>query len=149
MNDLAGGDTTTAIILACEMIETAMLAVAFGANPVSVEKGMDVPVKDLVKVLKKNSFPVKGKDDIKAVASISAGNDEYVGNLIAETIENVGSDGVISLESSWTSDTCMIIEGMKGSNRVAILCKPSGSHACINFSTFSLLLMHGYIFFSL
>ncbi|KAI5569796.1 hypothetical protein BDE02_12G101100 [Populus trichocarpa] len=129
MNDLAGGDTTTAIILACEMIETAMLAVAFGANPVSVKKGMDVPVKDLVKVLKKNSFPVKGKDDIKAVASISAGNDEYVGNLIAETIENVGSDGVISLESSSTSDTCMIIEGMKGSNRVAILCKPSGSHA--------------------
>ncbi|KAL3575641.1 hypothetical protein D5086_023742 [Populus alba] len=49
MNDLAGDDTTTAIILACEMIETAMLAVAFGANPVSVKKGMDVPVKDLVK----------------------------------------------------------------------------------------------------
>lgn len=51
MNDLAGDDTTTAIILACEMIETAMLAVAFGANTVSVKKGMDVPVKDLVKRL--------------------------------------------------------------------------------------------------
>lgn len=95
------------------MIETAMLVVAFGANPVSVKKGMDVPVKDLVKVLKNNSFPVKGKDRIKAVASISAGNDEYVGNFIAETIEEVGSDGVISLESSSTSGTSVIIEGMK------------------------------------
>jgi chaperonin GroEL (HSP60 family) len=50
------------------MIETAMLAVAFGANTVSVKKGMDVPVKDLVKVLKKNSFPVKGRDDIKGLS---------------------------------------------------------------------------------
>uniref|UniRef100_A0A6N2MAN1 Uncharacterized protein n=1 Tax=Salix viminalis TaxID=40686 RepID=A0A6N2MAN1_SALVM len=75
---------------------------------------MDMTVKELIKVLKKNSFPVKGKDDIKAVASISAGNDEFVGNLIAETIEKIGSDGVISLESSSTSDTSVIIEeGMK------------------------------------
>ena len=66
MNDL---DTSTGIILACEMVETAMLVVAFGANPVSVKKGMDVPVKDLVKVLKKNSFPVKGKDHIKGFSS--------------------------------------------------------------------------------
>uniref|UniRef100_A0A6N2M711 Uncharacterized protein n=1 Tax=Salix viminalis TaxID=40686 RepID=A0A6N2M711_SALVM len=91
-----------------------MLAVTFGANPVLVRKGMDMTVKELIKVLKKNSFPVKGKDDIKAVASISAGNDEFVGNLIAETIEKIGSDGVISLESSSTSDTSVIIEeGMK------------------------------------
>ncbi|KAL9338317.1 hypothetical protein Peur_070086 [Populus x canadensis] len=114
MNDMAGDGTTTAIILAREMIKTGMLAVSFGANPVFVKKGMDMAVKELVKVLKKNSFPVKGKDDIKAVASISAGNDEFVGNLIAETIEKIGSDGVISLESSSTSDTSVIIEeGMK------------------------------------
>ncbi|KAJ6410624.1 hypothetical protein OIU84_007383 [Salix udensis] len=114
MNDMAGDGTTTAIILAREMIKTGMLAVTFGANPVLVKKGMDMTVKELVKVLKKNSFPVKGKDDIKAVASISAGNDEFVGNLIAETIEKIGSDGVISLESSSTSDTSVIIEeGMK------------------------------------
>lgn len=114
MNDMAGDGTTTAIILAREMIKTGMLAVTFGANPVFVKKGMDMAVKELVKVLKKNSFPVKGKDDIKAVASISAGNDEFVGNLIAETIEKIGSDGVISLESSSTSDTFVIIEeGMK------------------------------------
>ncbi|KAJ6688594.1 CHAPERONIN 60 SUBUNIT ALPHA 2 CHLOROPLASTIC [Salix koriyanagi] len=114
MNDMAGDGTTTAIILAREMIKTGMLAVTFGANPVLVKKGMEMTVKELVKVLKKNSFPVKGKDDIKAVASISAGNDEFVGNLIAETIEKIGSDGVISLESSSTSDTSVIIEeGMK------------------------------------
>ncbi|KAJ6410868.1 hypothetical protein OIU84_007593 [Salix udensis] len=114
MNDMAGDGTTTAIILAREMIKTGMLAVTFGANPVLVKKGMETTVKELVKVLKKNSFPVKGKDDIKAVASISAGNDEFVGNLIAETIEKIGSDGVISLESSSTSDTSVIIEeGMK------------------------------------
>ncbi|KAL3577563.1 hypothetical protein D5086_019067 [Populus alba] len=114
MNDMAGDGTTTAIILAREMIKTGMLAVSFGANPVFVKKGMDMAVKELVKVLKKNSFPVKGKDDIKAVASISAGNDEFVGNLIDETIEKIGSDGVISLESSSTSDTFVIIEeGMK------------------------------------
>ncbi|XP_011000174.1 PREDICTED: chaperonin 60 subunit alpha 2, chloroplastic-like [Populus euphratica] len=114
MNDMAGDGTTTAIILAREMIKTGMLAVSFGANPVFVKKGMDMAVKELVKVLKKNSVPVKGKDDIKAVASISAGNDEFVGNLIAETIEKIGSDGVISLESSSTSDTSVIIEeGMK------------------------------------
>ncbi|KAJ6294475.1 hypothetical protein OIU76_022531 [Salix suchowensis] len=117
MNDMAGDGTTTAIILAREMIKTGMLAVTFGANPVLVKKGMEMTVKELVKVLKKNSFPVKGKDDIKrslSVASISAGNDEFVGNLIAETIEKIGSDGVISLESSSTSDTSVIIEeGMK------------------------------------
>lgn len=114
MNDMAGDGTTTAIILAREMIKTGMLAVSFGANPVFVKKGMDMAVKELVKVLKKNSFPVKGKDDIKAVASISAGNDEFVGNLIDETIEKIRSDGVISLESSSTSDTFVIIEeGMK------------------------------------
>ncbi|KAL3570203.1 hypothetical protein D5086_027452, partial [Populus alba] len=106
MNDMAGDGTTTAIILAREMIKTGMLAVTFGANPVFVKKGMDMAVKELVKVLKKNSF--------SSVASISAGNDEFVGNLIAETIEKIGSDGVISLESSSTSDTFVIIEeGMK------------------------------------
>lgn len=67
MNDLAGDGTTTAIILAREMIKTGMLAVAFGANPVSLKKGMDATVKELIKLLKQNSFPVKGKEDIKGL----------------------------------------------------------------------------------
>ncbi|KAK9267084.1 hypothetical protein L1049_009502 [Liquidambar formosana] len=113
-NDSAGDGTTTAIILARAMIKSGLLAVAFGANPISLKKGMDKTVKELVRVLKKKSFPVKGRDDIKAVASISAGNDEFVGNLIAEAIDKIGPDGVISLESSSSSETSVIVEeGMK------------------------------------
>ncbi|XP_010540667.1 PREDICTED: chaperonin 60 subunit alpha 2, chloroplastic isoform X2 [Tarenaya hassleriana] len=114
MNDSAGDGTTTAIILAREMIKSGLWAIAFGANPVSLKKGMNKTVKELVKVLKKRSIPVKGKSDIKAVASISAGNDEFVGNLIAEAMEKIGPDGVISIESSSSSETSVIIEeGMK------------------------------------
>lgn len=114
MNDLAGDGTTTAIILAREMIKSGLLAVSFGADPVSLKKGMDKTVKELIKILKKKSIPVQGKDDIKAVAMISSGNDEYVGNLIAEAIEKIGPDGVISIESSKSSETSVIIEeGMK------------------------------------
>lgn len=70
MNDLAGDGTTTAIVLARAMIKSGALAVAFGANPISLRKGMDKTVKELVKVLKKKSVPVKGRDDIKGVASL-------------------------------------------------------------------------------
>ncbi|KAJ1393398.1 TCP-1-like chaperonin intermediate domain superfamily [Sesbania bispinosa] len=105
MNDLAGDGTSTAIILARAMIKSGLLAVAFGANPISLKKGMEKTVKDLVKFLKKRSVPVEGRDHIKAVASISAGNDEYVGNLIAEAIQKIGSDGVISIQSSSSSET--------------------------------------------
>ncbi|XP_050262028.1 chaperonin 60 subunit alpha 2, chloroplastic-like isoform X7 [Quercus robur] len=114
MNDLAGDGTTTAIVLAQAMIKSGMLAVAFGANLVSLNKGMNKTVKELVKVLKKKSVLVRGRDDIKAVATISSGNDEFVGNLIAEAIEKIGPDGVISIESSSSFETSVIIEeGMK------------------------------------
>uniref|UniRef100_A0A0R0JAV7 Uncharacterized protein n=1 Tax=Glycine max TaxID=3847 RepID=A0A0R0JAV7_SOYBN len=114
MNELAGDGTSTAIILARAMIESGLLAVAFGANPISLKKGMEKTVKELVKFLKERSVPVEGREHIRAVASISAGNDEYVGNLIAEAMEKIGSDGVISIESSSSSETSVIIEeGMK------------------------------------
>ncbi|WJX44504.1 hypothetical protein P8452_31470 [Trifolium repens] len=114
MNDLAGDGTSTAIILARAMIKSGLLAVAFGANPIAMKKGMEKTVKELVKFLKKRSIPVEGRDHIKAVASISAGNDEYVGNLIAEAIEKIGFDGVITIESSSSSETSVVIEeGMK------------------------------------
>ncbi|KAL6992078.1 hypothetical protein U1Q18_010189 [Sarracenia purpurea var. burkii] len=116
-NDLAGDGTTTAIILAREMIKAGLLAVAFGANPVSLKKGMDKTVKELVKVLKTKSCPVKGRDDIKAIASISAKNDDFIGNLIADAVDNIGPDGVISIESSSSSETSVMVEeGMKGLN---------------------------------
>ena len=64
-NDSAGDGTTTAIILAREMIKSGLLAVSFGANPICLKKGMDKTVKELVKVLKEKSFPVKGSDEIR------------------------------------------------------------------------------------
>ncbi|CAM8932988.1 unnamed protein product [Rhodiola kirilowii] len=113
-NDSAGDGTTTAIILARALIEYGLLAVSFGANPLSVKIGMDKTVKGLVKILKDRTIPVEGKIDIKAVASVSAGNNEFVGNIIAETIEKIGPDGVISIESSSSSETFVIVEeGMK------------------------------------
>ncbi|KAI4303585.1 hypothetical protein MLD38_039194 [Melastoma candidum] len=114
MNDLAGDGTTTAIVLARALIKYGLLAISFGADPVSVKRGMDVTVKGLVGILKEKSFPVKEKNHVKAVASISAGNDDFVGNLIAEAIGRIGPDGVISIESSSSSDTFLIVEeGMK------------------------------------
>nr|GMD26313.1 chaperonin 60 subunit alpha 2, chloroplastic-like [Ipomoea batatas] len=96
------------------MIKAGLLAASYGANPVSLKSGMERTVKELVEVLKKSSFPVKGYDDIKAVASISSGNDEFIGNLIADAIEKIGSDGVIFIESSSSTETSIIVEeGMK------------------------------------
>ncbi|KAK1350647.1 hypothetical protein POM88_054636 [Heracleum sosnowskyi] len=117
-NDSAGDGTTTAIILAREIIKSGLVAVAFGANPVSLKNGMEKTVKELVKILKEKSLPITGSDDIKAIASISAGNDEFIGSLIAETINKIGPDGIISIESSSSSETFVIVEeGMKDGSR--------------------------------
>ncbi|RVX02664.1 Chaperonin 60 subunit alpha 2, chloroplastic [Vitis vinifera] len=114
-NDVAGDGTTTAIILAREMIKSGLLVVAFGANPIGLKKGMDKTVKELVRNC---NMLIKGNLEMNllsaAVASISAGNDDFVGNLIAEAIDKIGPDGVISIESSSSSETSVIIEeGMK------------------------------------
>ncbi|KAK1384491.1 hypothetical protein POM88_022226 [Heracleum sosnowskyi] len=80
----------------------------------SLKNGMEKTVKELVKILKEKSLPITGSDDIKAIASISAGNDEFIGSLIAETINKIGPDGIISIESSSSSETSVIVEeGMK------------------------------------
>ncbi|KAL1538463.1 chaperonin 60 subunit alpha 2, chloroplastic [Salvia divinorum] len=113
-NGSAGDGTTTAILLAREMIRYGLLAITNGANPVSLKKGMERTVEELVKVLSEKSYAVRGSDEIKAIASLSSGNDEYIGNLIAEAIEKIGPDGVISIESSSSSETSVIVdEGMK------------------------------------
>ncbi|KAL2494104.1 Chaperonin 60 subunit alpha 2 [Forsythia ovata] len=113
-NNSAGDGTTTAIVLAREMVRAGLLAITYGANPVSLKRGMDKTVKELIRILKEKSYAVKGIDDIKAVASISAGNDVFVGDLIAETVNKIGPDGVISIESSSSSETSVLIEeGMK------------------------------------
>ncbi|KAG9438914.1 hypothetical protein H6P81_019079 [Aristolochia fimbriata] len=113
-NDSAGDGTTTAIILAREMVNFGMLAVASGANPMSLKRGIDKTVFELVEVLKRQCRPVRGREDIRAVASISAGNDDFVGNLIADAIDKIGVDGVISIQSSSTFETTIEVEeGMK------------------------------------
>ncbi|XP_020531618.1 chaperonin 60 subunit alpha 1, chloroplastic isoform X2 [Amborella trichopoda] len=113
-NDAAGDGTTTAIILGREMIRLGLLALALGANPVALKKGIDRTVHELVKVLRSKCRSIKGREDIKAVASISAGNDDVIGNMIAEAIDKIGANGIISIESSSSFETCLQIEeGMK------------------------------------
>ncbi|XP_042511897.1 ruBisCO large subunit-binding protein subunit alpha [Macadamia integrifolia] len=109
-NDSAGDGTTTASVLAREIIKLGLLNVTSGANPVSIKKGIDKTVQGLVEELEKKARAVKGSDDIKAVASISAGNDEVIGTMIADAIDKVGSDGVLSIESSSSFETTVDVE---------------------------------------
>eukprot|EP00250_Pteridium_aquilinum_P012836 c20975_g1_i1 orf=270-2078(+) len=109
-NDSAGDGTTTASVLARELIRLGLLNVTSGANPIAVKKGIDKTVAALVEELKKKSRPVKGREDIKAVASISAGNDDAIGTMIADAIDKVGPDGVLSIESSSSFETSVTVE---------------------------------------
>nr|AFK45390.1 unknown [Lotus japonicus] len=109
-NDSAGDGTTTASVLAREIIKLGLLSVTSGANPVSLKRGIDKTVAALIEELEKKARPVKGGDDIKAVASISAGNDELIGHMIAEAIGKVGPDGVLSIESSSSFETTVEVE---------------------------------------
>ncbi|KAM3318703.1 hypothetical protein ACQJBY_036081 [Aegilops geniculata] len=109
-NDSAGDGTTTASVLAREIIKLGLLSVTSGANPVSIKKGIDKTVQSLVEELEKKSRPVKGSGDIKAIAAISAGNDDFIGTMIAEAINKVGPDGVLSIESSSSFETTVEVE---------------------------------------
>ncbi|KAF8395253.1 hypothetical protein HHK36_019195 [Tetracentron sinense] len=109
-NDSAGDGTTTASVLAREIIKLGLLSVTSGANPVSIKKGIDKTVQGLVEELEKKARPVTGRDDIKAVAFISAGNDELIGSMIADAIDKVGPDGVLSIESSSSFETTVDVE---------------------------------------
>ena len=112
-NDVAGDGTTTATVLAQSMIKEGVKNVAAGADPMAMKRGIDKAVKSAVEELKKISVPVNGKEDIARVASISANNDE-VGELIAEAMEKVSKDGVITIEESKTSNTELnVVEGMQ------------------------------------
>ncbi|KAK4856390.1 hypothetical protein QYF36_017019 [Acer negundo] len=109
-NDSAGDGTTTASVLAREIIKLGLLGVTSGANPVSVKRGIDKTVLGLVEELEKRARPVKGRNDIKAVATISAGNDDLIGTMIADAIDKVGPDGVLSIESSSSFETTVEVE---------------------------------------
>ena len=112
-NDVAGDGTTTATVLAQSMIKEGVKNVAAGADPMAIKRGMDKAVNSAVEGLKEISSDVNGKDDIARVASISANNEE-IGNLIAEAMEKVSKDGVITIEESKTSNTELnVVEGMQ------------------------------------
>ena len=112
-NDVAGDGTTTAAVLAQAIVNEGMRNFAAGANPVILKKGIFKAVDTAVEGLKKLSKPVDGKGDIAKVASISAG-DEQVGQLIADAMEKVGRDGVITVEESQTMHTELsVVEGMQ------------------------------------
>lgn len=112
-NDVAGDGTTTATLLAQAMIREGMRNVAAGANPMVLKRGIELVVKELVNGIQEQSTPVEGKDAIAQVASISAG-DEEVGQLIADAMEKVGKDGVITVEESKGMGTHLsVVEGMQ------------------------------------
>ncbi|MDD4657686.1 MAG: chaperonin GroEL [Eubacteriales bacterium] len=111
--DVAGDGTTTATILAQAIIREGIKNVTAGANPMILRKGIEKAVKTVVDEIKKISKPIKGRDDIARVAAISA-DDEEVGQLIAEAMEKVGKDGVITVEESKGFGTSLkIVEGMQ------------------------------------
>ena len=112
-NDTAGDGTTTATLLAQALIREGMKNVAAGANPMVLRKGIQKAVDKTVEVVVKNSQKISGTDDIARVATVSS-SDENVGKLIAEAMEKVKTDGVITVEESKTAETmCDVVEGMQ------------------------------------
>ena len=112
-NDIAGDGTTTATVLAQAMIKEGVKNVAAGGDPMAIKRGMDKAVNKAVEEIKLISSNVNGKEDIARVASISANNRE-IGDLIADAMEKVSKDGVITIEESKTSSTYVdVVEGMQ------------------------------------
>ena len=112
-NDAAGDGTTTATLLAQALVREGMKNVAAGANPMVVKRGIQSAVDTAVKTIVEHAQKVSGSDDIARVGTVSSGNEE-VGKLIAEAMEKVSADGVITLEESKTAETYSeVVEGMQ------------------------------------
>ena len=112
-NDVAGDGTTTATLLAQSIVHEGLKNVTAGANPMVMRKGIEKAVSAAVEAIKANSQTVNGSDDIARVGTVSSG-DEAVGKLIAEAMEKVGTDGVITIEESKTAETGLeVVEGMQ------------------------------------
>ncbi len=113
-SDVAGDGTTTATVLAEAIYREGQKNVTAGANPMALKRGIDKAVERVVAELKKLSTPTKGKKEISQVATISANNDPTIGNLIAEAMEKVGKDGVITVEEAKGMETNLdVVEGMQ------------------------------------
>ncbi|MEE8062076.1 MAG: chaperonin GroEL [Gemmatimonadales bacterium] len=113
-SDLAGDGTTTATVLAQAIYREGLRNVTAGANPMELKRGVDKAVENIVKQLAKMSVPTSGKQEIAQVGTISANNDPEIGNLIAEAMEKVGKDGVITVEEAKGLETTLeTVEGMQ------------------------------------
>jgi chaperonin GroEL len=113
-NDDAGDGTTTATVLAQSVINAGLKSVTAGANPMDVKRGIDAAAGQVVAHLRAQSDPVAGKERIQQVATISANNDDAVGELIADAFEKVGQDGVITVEEARGIETHLdVVEGMQ------------------------------------
>jgi len=113
-SDVAGDGTTTATVLAQAIYREGLKNVTAGANPMDLKRGIDISVAKIVEFLKTLSKPVEGRTEIAQVGSISANNDQTIGNLIADAMEKVGKDGVITVEESKSAETNLeVVEGMQ------------------------------------
>jgi len=113
-SDIAGDGTTTATVLAQAIFKEGLKNVTAGANPMGLKRGIDAAVEAVVAELKKLSKSTKDKKEIAQVASIASNNDKAIGNLIAEAMEKVGKDGVITVEESKSAETVLdVVEGMQ------------------------------------
>ncbi len=113
-SDVAGDGTTTATVLAEAIFNEGLRAVVSGINPMLMKRGIEKAVDDVVEKLKKMSIPVKSKKDMEAVASVASNNDVEIGRIIAEAMERVGKDGVITVEEGKALETTLeFVEGMQ------------------------------------
>ena len=113
-SDVAGDGTTTATVLAQAIYREGIKMVAAGASPMDLKRGMDAAVEAVVRKLKKLSKPTKDKKEIAQVGTISANNDSTIGNIIAEAMEKVGKEGVITVEEAKAMETSLdVVEGMQ------------------------------------
>ena len=113
-SDIAGDGTTTATVLAQAIFREGLKNVTAGANPMGLKRGIEAAVEAVTDELKKLSKSTKDKKEIAQVATIASNNDKTIGNLIAEAMEKVGKDGVITVEESKSADTVLdVVEGMQ------------------------------------
>ena len=113
-SDTAGDGTTTATVLAQAIYREGSKVVAAGANPMDVKRGIDLAVEEVIKELKKLAKPTKDQKEISQVGKISANNDETIGNIIAEAMNKVGKEGVITVEEAKAMETTLdVVEGMQ------------------------------------
>src|SRR5439155_15968861 len=113
-SDVAGDGTTTATVLAEAIYKEGSKLVAAGHNPMELKRGIEKSVEAVVEELKKISTPTKGKKDIAQVGTISANGDQAIGNIIADAMEKVGKEGVITVEEAKGLETSLkVVEGMQ------------------------------------